>query len=203
MANPPTSPFCTAAQISYLCQNLFRGQTPTSGTPVTVEVIEDYIIPWVDSMIEMQFQSVGYKVPFLTLAGEAWPTHQTTWLQFISATGGAAMAGGYILKPAPAMAPGRVGSPKGVYAQMIDELMREITKSGFHFRAQYYDRTKAEKWLATPYGPRTDFWQDLWDPTRYELVRGYTKIISELFDDMQEMDINWDYFYSIRTGSGN
>ena len=86
---------------------------------------------------------------------------------------------------------------------MIDDFLEEVTKTGFHFRADYYLRTKAEKWLATPYGPRTDFWSDYWDPTRYELMEGFTGIISELFDEIQALDIDWDYLYSMRSATAD
>lgn len=197
----PTTPYSTPAQAAYLMQNMFRGVVPSGTTPVTSTVLAQ-LITWVDSVIDSDFAAVGYILPFVAVSGETWPTHQTAFLGFMSATGAAAMASGHILKPAPAMSMGQQGGDQNVYAVMFNKFRTDIDKSGFHFRAQYYAGTKAEKWIATPYGPRMDFWpSDLYDPTQYELTRAYTNRMHELFSDVKDMDIDWDYMYALRDSS--
>ena len=194
---PPTTPYVTGDLASLLAKNLFRGQTPSFSTAVT-DMEMDQLILWTDSMLNMDFFSVGYKVPFLTLSGETWPAHQTTFLQFMSAVGAMAMASGYILAPAPAMHTGRVSGERNVWAVLIEGWRQGIHENGFHFRAQHYIGSKAEQWLATPYGPDTDFIRDKWDPTRFELLRDWTDRITDVHSDIQGLDIDWDYLYSLR-----
>ena len=149
-------------------------------------------------MLEGDFSSVGYKIPFQTISGETWPTYQTNLLQFMSAIGSMAMATGHILSPAPALIAGRVSGDRNAYSVLIDGFRNQIRADGFRFRAQYWPGTKAEKNLATIYGPSTDFGADYWDPTRYELLRAYTNRIVEMFSDVQDYNINWDYVYGMR-----
>lgn len=196
--SPPVTPYTTPALASILAKNLFRGQVPSASTPVTsTELVQ--LIAWVDSMINGDFRSVGYKVPFLTLSGETWPTDQTVLLQFMSSVGAQAMASGHILLPAPTMRPGRVGGEKNVYAVFIDSFRNSVRDGSSRFRAQYYMGTEAEKRLSEPHGPRTDFMEDYLDPTRYQLFRGYTDMMRDEFTDVQAEMIDWDYMYALRT----
>jgi hypothetical protein len=199
---PPTTPYSTSKQAAYLLKTMFRNTRPGPSTPVTDEEFTQ-MIQWCDSVIDMNFSSVGYIVPFATLSGETWPTHQTNWTAYLSAVSAAAMAGGYILAPAPAMMPSQVRGGQNIYASMINQFFVSIGKHGYHFRAQYYRGTKAEKWLTTPQGPRTDFMSDYLDPTRYELLSAYTDRIVELFGDVGDLDIEWDYLYSLRSVSAS
>lgn len=190
----PTTPYCTPQLASLLSLNMFKGRTPTALSPVDPATWTQ-LITWTDSMLEGDFHSIGYKIPFLELSGETWPTFQTTMLQYASAMGAMAMASGYILSPAPQLVAGRTQGERNAYAVLIENFRLEVRKHGFRFRAQYYNGTKAEKNLATVYGPQTDFMKDRWDPTRYELFRAYTDRMVEVFDDMADYQIAWDYVY--------
>ena len=197
-----TVPYSTPAQAAYLLQNIFRGATP-SGSTVVTDTVFVQLISWTDAMIDGNFAAVGYKVPYVALAGETWPVTQTVLLSYMSAVGAAAMAGGHILKPAPALQPGREGGNQNVYALMIDRFFEQVNEHGFHFRAQYHEGTKAEKWLGKRYGPRTDFWSDYWDPTKYELMQDFTNRIRKVFVDIQDTEVDWDYLYSMRATSAD
>lgn len=198
----PIKPYSTPAQVAYLIRNRFYGGAPSSSTVPSDTVIEQ-LITWTDGVIEMEFHAAGYKLPWLEISGETWPTPQTQLLGFMSAVGSAAMAGGHILKPAPMMGPGQRGSQGNVYTNSIDKMLIKIGQSGYRFRAQYYEGTKAEKWLANVYGPRMDFWEDYWDPTRYWLLEQYTSELQEVFEEMAEIDTDWDYLYGARKSTAD
>jgi len=196
----PTTPFCTPALAGILSKSLFRGQNPSSTTSVKDSDLEQ-LIAWTDAQLCGDFRSIGYKVPFIEISGETWPTDQTTLLQFWSAVGAMAMASGYILRPSPQMLPGRSGGERNVYAVLIEAARRDIREHGYHFRAQTYIGTKAEELLTEPQGPRTDFGQDYVDPTRFELMHAYTDRMREVFSDIKVMNLEWDYVYELRAES--
>lgn len=194
----PSSPYCTPAVAQILSRSLYKGQNPTATSPVPSSDLEQ-LITWTDSQINNDFRSIGYKIPFVEISGETWPADQTTLLQFWSAAGAMAMATGYVLRPAPRMSPGRSGGERNVYAVLVEEARRLIREHGFHFRAQVYNGTKAQELLTEPQGPITDFGKDYWDPSRYELMHDYTDRIRELFDDMADLSLEFDYIYLLRT----
>jgi hypothetical protein len=198
----PSSPYSTPQQVSYLLQNRFYASIPSSSTVPSDEVIEN-LITWTDGVIEMAFHAVGYKLPWAEISGETWPAAQTTLLQFMSALGAAAMAGGHILQPAPMMGPGQRGSQANVYATSTDKMLAQIKENGYRFRAQYYEGTNAEKWIADKYGPRMDFLEDWWDPTRYWMLHQYTEELHKVFNEMTELDIDWDYLYNLRAATAD
>lgn len=193
----PSKPYCTYELASLLSQNMFKGRTPNANSAVDPMTITQ-LLTWTESMLEGDFHSIGYKIPFLELSGETWPTFQTTMLQYASAMGAMAMATGYILAPAPQLVAGRAQGERNAYAVLIESFRLEVRKHGFRFRAQYYNHTPAEKQIATAYGPQTDFMKDRWDPTRYELFRAYTDRMVDVFDDIADYDIAWDYVYQDR-----
>lgn len=196
----PTKPYSTPVQVGYLIQNRFYAGAPSPSTIPTGTVVEQ-LISWVDGMIEMAFHGTGYKIPWIEVSGETWPTAQTALLTYMSAIGAAAMAGGHILKPAPMMGPGREGSTGNVYSIAVEKMLAQVREDGFRFRAQYYEGSKAEKWIAPVYGPRSDFLEDYWDPTRYWLSRRYTQEIADVFSEMVAMDLNWDYLFQMRSSN--
>jgi len=193
----PTTPYCTPALASLLSKNMFRGRAPSSSSPVDPTELGQ-LITWTDSMLQGDFSTVGYKLPFVALSGETWPTWQTNLLQFMSAIGSMAMATGYILAPAPALVQGRNTGGQNAYAVLIESFREQIRDNGLRFRAQYWAGTKAEKNLATIYGPMTDFMKDRYDPTRYELFRAFTERIEGEYADVKAMNIDWDYMYGSR-----
>jgi len=193
----PSTPYVTPTLASILSKNMFRGQAPGASTPVeNSELVQ--LISWTDSILDGDFSSMGYKIPFQQISGETWPTYQTTLLQFMSAVGSMAMATGYILAPAPTFQSGRASGTNNPYAVLMERFREQIRLDGFRFRAQYWPGTKAEKNIATIYGPFTDFGMDYWDPTRFELLRAYTNRMVDVFDDVLDYRINWDYVYGIR-----
>jgi len=194
----PATPYSTSAQVGLLLKTMFLGANPSATSPVTTEDFTQ-LISWVDSVIDSFFRSVGYKVPFVAMSGETWPTSQTVVLSYMSSIGAAAMAGGHILNPAPAMVPIRSGGgDQHPYTIAIDKSLQHVLDHGYHFRAQFYLGTKAEKWISEPQGPWTDFMVDRVDPTRYQMVRGYTDMIADVFDEYEAMDIDWDYMWSLK-----
>lgn len=200
---PPTTPYSTPTQAAYLLQTMFRGVVPNAGTSVT-DTVFDQLISWTDAVIDGDFRSVGYKIPFVVVTGETWHVSQTTLLSFISALGAAAMAGGHILNPAPAMMPIRSGGgDQHPYALAIDKTRLKIREDGFRLRANFYLGTKAEKWLSEPRGPWTDFMVDYYDPTRYQMVREYTEMMAGVFTDIGDLSINWDYLWTLKGGKFN
>ena len=194
----PTTPYVTPAIARILSNGLYRGQAPNANSPVSDSDLEQ-LITWTDAQINNDFRAIGYKVPFLELSGETWPTDQTALLQFWSAIGAMAFATGYVLRPAPQMLPGRSGGERNVYAVLIEQARRDIREHGFHFRAQTYIGTRAEELITEPQGPITDYGKDYYDPTRYELFHDYTDRIREVYDDMKDLTLEWDYIYLLRT----
>ena len=197
----PTKPYSTVIQVSYLLQHRFFKQTASSST-VPSDTVLDQLITWADGLLEMEFHAVGYKMPWTELSGETWPAAQTTLLSYLSAIGAAGFATGS-LKPAPMMSPGQRGSQGSIYSDAFGQAINKIREHGFRFRADYYPGSKAEKWIAEPYGPRMDFLEDYWDPTRYWLLQKYTQEIQEVFGEMAEIDIDWDYLYSLRSATSD
>jgi len=196
----PTKPYSTPTQVSYLIQNRFYAGAPSASTVPSDTVVEQ-LISWTDGMIDMAFHGTGYKIPWIEISGETWPAAQTALLTYMSALGAAAMAGGHILKPAPMMGPGREGSAGNVYSIAVEKMLAQVREDGFRFRAQYYEGTKAEQWIANVYGPRVDFLEDYWDPTRYWLTRQYTEELEDIFDEMNELDVDWDYLFRLRSSN--
>jgi hypothetical protein len=177
---------------------MFRGLTPNASTPVSNTELA-HLIGWGDAILEGDFQAIGYKIPFQEISGETWPVNQTTLLEMMSSVAAIALGTGYLLAPAPAMTIGRVQGERNPFWVMIDRFRQAISDHGFRFRAQFYLGTKAEKLLSDPHGPRTDWMEDLYDPTRYQGLRKYTDFIAEAFKDIQDYDIDYDYMYSFRT----
>ena len=161
------------------------------------------LIAWTDGILNGDFRSVGYQVPFVALTGETWPADHTVLLQIMSSVGATAFSTGYVLSPASAMGAGARFGSKNAWATLFDSFRQQIEKTGLMFRAQYYIGTKAEQWLAKAYGPRQDFLDEYYDPTRHELLRAYTGRIFGVHEDMAELDIDWDYAYRLSLSSTN
>jgi hypothetical protein len=192
----PTTPYSTAAQAAILMQSMFRGIVPGATTPITATVLST-LITWTDSIIDQRFAGIGYVIPFQGISGETWPASQTSFLNFLSAIGSAAMAGGYILTPAPDMRPGRAGGERNIYAALFESLLGKVEINGQGFRAAYWPGTKAEKWIDTPKGPRLDFLEGYYDPTRYQHMFDFTAMISDVKDEMADFELDWDYLYAL------
>jgi hypothetical protein len=198
----PTTPYVTPALASILAQNMFRGQVPNANTSISEEVYEQ-LITWGDSLIEGWFSGVGYKIPFAVLPGETWRTQQTTILQVMSAVVATSIGTGYIPLPAPRMVPGRESGSRNAYAMMTDNFKTAIAENGMGFRAQYWLGKKAMKFCTEPVGPRTDFRDGYYDPTRYQLLGKFTDEFMGVFEDMGDLGLQWDYLYELTLSSSN
>lgn len=195
----PTSPYTTQEAVSYLLINLFKGGAPTvSTTPDSTKAAQ--AITWAASWLEMTYADVGYVIPFQDLTGETWPAHQTMYLSMVNAIGAAGFIGGHMLRPAPSIGPGKGQQFSNLYQELFDRELTAVKESkGKMFRAAYYVGTDAEQRLATPMGPRLDYTEGYYDPTRFAGIWGLTEIFDEFRVDIEELDLDWDYMYSLRT----
>ncbi len=198
----PTSPYCNTAQVSYLLQNTFFRGVPTQDTVPTDDVITG-LITWTDGVIQTTFQAIGYKIPFAVLSSETWPAHQTSFLQFMSMIGTAAMVSGYILTPVPLRRPDRASGETNVFATMFNRMRDDIRETGLMFRADHYVGTKAEKFISEPYGPRVDYLEDYFDPTRFQKLNAYTEMILKEHDDITARNIDWDYLQDLEAATAD
>jgi len=165
----------------------------------------DVFIGWVDSAIETQFRLAGYKIPLAELSDEAWPTSQTTYLQMLSSLGTAAMAGGFSMKPAPALAPSQGGGSGNVlqdlYVAELAKIYRPtpngkgLAASGF--RAQYYAGSLAEQTILEPKGPTTDFMEGRFDPMQHLDNWLVADKVLAIQNSMADLAVDWDYMYSL------
>lgn len=134
--------------------------------------------------IDMAFSEAGYKVPFAVWSTETWPSHQTSFLQFLNVLGAAAnvlMA----LKPAPAMPTQREYDQDNVYAKKFNELVDRIKAGKVRFRADAYAGTPAYKSLYIPRAPMTDFGEGIIDGADYLELRDYTLLRQAVGDVWQ------------------
>ena len=192
----PTKPYVTPALASILAQNMFRGQVPNVNTPIS-NTVYTQLITWGDALIDGWFGGVGYKIPLATLSGEVWPPHQTLILQMMSAVVSTAIGTGYVPLPAPRMIPGRESGSRNAYAMMVESFKEMIEKNGMGFRGQYWLGKKAMKFCTEPVGPRTDFRDGYYDPTRYQLLATFTDEFKEVYADMAALNLPWDYLYEL------
>lgn len=198
----PSPPYTTATAVAYLLRVLLSPATEfaTDTTPTLAAV--NQMITWISNQVDMQFGQAGYVIPLATLSGETWPTAQTTYLQYITTIGTAAMAGGWAQKPAPALAPGQKSGTGNIWQDLFDKELWDIYdyRNGttrLRFRAQYYTGTPAQEILTDPRGPTTDFLEEKFDPMRhYSLWEMSNKMIA-IEKSMQALDISWDYMFSL------
>lgn len=188
----PTTPYVTGALASTMAKSMFRGQAPSAATVIS-DTEMDQLVLWTDAIINGDFADLGYKIPFVALSGETWPTWQTTYLQIYSTVGAMSVATGYMLLPAPARRPTDVGGVQNAWATVFTRMSERVQKRGLRFRGQYYRGTQAEQFIADPQAPRTDFQVEAYDPSRYELLELYTDRMVAFFSDIRAMNIDTDY----------
>ncbi len=205
----PATPFTTTAAVLYLLQSRYPGHSDfdVASTPDKTTVTQH--ITWIDSQIEMQFSSAGYRIPLAEISGETWPTSQTTFLQLISTLGVAAMAGGHTFRPAPALsATQRRGSGnvyQDLYQAELDKIFavrpRGPGKTFIRFRADYYAGSIAEESVTEPKGPTTDFLESKYDPYRqlpnWEIADKIIAIQKSMTDLNVVGSLSWDYLYGL------
>jgi hypothetical protein len=157
------------------------------------------LIIWTDAVIDAAFRTVGYVIPFAAISGESWAASQTNLIAYLSAIGAAAMCGGWILRPAPSLGPITGNAASGnVFAEMFERMKSDVYKGGLGIRASYQLQSKAEKWCAEPYGPRMDFLEDYFDPTRNQMLIEYTNMIMDAHEEITDLDLDFDYLFSLR-----
>lgn len=182
----PIKPYATSSQVAMLLPNLLGNNTDfnDSSTSPKKTSVDQYLI-WVSNQVDLQFQQAGYIVPFVVLTDETWPEHQTYYLQLITAMGAAALAGGHVLKPAPALSPGRGNSSGNIYQDMFNIELRKIwdgTNSNIRFRTTAYSGTPAEKSIREPIGPSLDYIAGKMNPEDFLLFDDYTQLRKNITD---------------------
>jgi len=196
----PTPPYATSTHVAILLKNLIQGISDfTEDTSIKKSYVET-IISWVSAQIDMQLQSAGYVVPLAEISGETWPTSQTAYLTLVACTGAASYITGAVMKPAPAVGPGREGSAGNVYQAAFESALNKMYlngKTSVAIRAQYYAGTPAENTLRLPSGPGLDYMEGMYDPTRYQGVWAITDEIRNIQRQVLAADHPWDYLYTM------
>ncbi len=198
----PTAPYCETSDVAALLPTLLRGETDfTSGTAPNKATVSSQCT-LISNQLEMQFQAAGYYVPFQIITGESWTTAQTNYLKLTTMFGVAAMAGAWILKPAPALDPGRRGGTGNIWQDMFNTELQKIynpaiNKTTLRFRALFYPDTPAEQVLEDPRGPTTDFLEGKYDPYRYLDMHRMADKMWAIQQAMVDLDVNWDYLYNL------
>lgn len=199
----PTPPYSVSGQVALFLLNLLRGGTDFSASTAPTKTHVESIITLVGSQVDMQFGSVGYKIPFVVMTGETWPTSQTNYLTLLTCLGTAAYVGGHNLKPAPAVAPGKEGAAGNVFQDAFNREMRKIwdghNTTSLKWRADYYIGTKAEYTVSLPSGPVTDFMEQYFDAGRYLSLFDVTEQLRAVQEEIKDLDIDWDYMYSYKS----
>lgn len=201
----PTSPFASTKQIAYLLLMLLPGRIEDPDfndvdTNPSLTVVKQ-IRSMKSAEMMMKFASVGYKIPFVVLTGETWPSHQTDFLSLVEAMGTAGMLADS-LSPAPAMM-GESGPDSNKYTATFNEWLRTIDKSGAGLRADYHIGTRAEQWLVTPRAPTTEYTagypNNYEDPAKGGLLLENLSYLEKQYSDMTARNLDWDYVYRLRT----
>lgn len=204
----PTKPYAASAQVAILVPNLILNKTDFDTTTIPTKVSVDQYLSWISTEIELTFQQAGYVLPFQVISGEEWPAHQTEYLQLITALGTAALAGGFVLKPAPAVSPSRGASTGNVFQDLYKAELAKIYQtrgfrtgevSSIRFRANFYAGTPAEKSLTEPSGPFLDYQVGKMNPEDYMLLEDYTNLRYAIQDyimyNLNYSPIDWTNFF--------
>lgn len=201
----PSKPYCTTAQVALLLPALLNKNTDFDEINTTPKksAVTQYST-WVSNQIDLQFQMAGYMVPFQELTDEAWPTHQTHYLELLAALGVAALTGGHVLKPAPAVTPGRGNSSGNIFQDMYNTELRKIwdgTNSFIRFRCRFYSGTPAEKSMVEPTGPGLDYMMGKMNPEDFLMFEDYTflkkSIVDYVTDNFNISSFNLNNFHSM------
>jgi hypothetical protein len=207
----PTKPYCSTAQVGLLVPNLLGDKTDfDTDTNPKVSAVEQYI-SWIGTQIELQFQMAGYVLPFQVMSGETWPQHQTEYLQLTNALGAAAMSGGHVHVPAPAISPGRGQNTGNLYQDLYNKelvkiynsargLIGEKESSQLRFRAAFYAGTPAERAVTEPSGPNLDYMAGKMNPEDFFSFENYTVLrhnIENYIFSNYHYQIDWTEFYDL------
>lgn len=204
----PANPYCVSSQVAAMLQGSLHGlddfddiETVPSKTAV------DTAIGLVSGHIDMRLQMAGYKIPLAPISGESWPTHQTSYLSFLSALGAVALAGHTSIP-----LPHDDYTGRNVFQRLYEEELNSIYIFGrlpgssgtqSRLRADYYSNSPVSLNLSTPRGPITDFMVSRLDPMSfgdvYTIADKYVMLMSHV------EGYNWDYMwqaFGIESGIG-
>jgi len=196
----PAAPFCTTADVASLHPQLLNQGTDFTDGPKATSPAKSVItayITLISNQALMKFRRAGYKIPFVELAGETWPTDQTVYMQLLTMLGvSGLMAGPSISNPG---VRGRQNNVfKEEFLQALNEIYDPATDVAMPWRAQYYSRTAAERAIGTPALPMTDYLNETYDPyLHYSFYDLTTKIhsVHRIFKDV--LDLDWDYSWGL------
>lgn len=198
----PSSPYTTINAVKFLLRVLLAKQSiGVDTTPDTSLVTQ--AISWISAEIDIRLQSAGFVVPLEAVSGETWPEHQTAYLGFVASLGAAAMAGGYALSPAPALAATQQGGQGrnrfyDLYQTELNRILHPQTRqTALAFRANYYSGTPAQVAITEPRAPTTDFLEGCFDPIRQLDSFDVADRILAIQDSMKDLNLKWDYVFSL------
>lgn len=209
----PSKPYTTTAQVAMLIPVLLNNATDFSTTTTPKKAQVEQYITWVSNQIDMQFQQAGYIMPFQSLDDETWPEHQTYYLQLIAALGSAALTGGHVLKPAPAISTGRGVSTGNIYQDLYNQELKKVYSNGsgyginsetssIRFRCKAYSGSVAEKSVREPTGPTLDYIEGKMSPEDFLMFSDYTQLRNNISNYMiinydGVTPLNWNDFHGL------
>lgn len=199
----PVSPFTTSAAVAYFAKAMLKGNTDFDDVDTNPKkAVVDTFISMVSAQMEMQFSSAGYYIPLAEIAGETWPTAQTTYLNLVATLGSVAIVGGYSQRPLPAVGPGTSGSSGNVFQDLYNAELQKIydpatRRTSLNFRANYRIGTPAQITLTDPKGPTSDFLEGRYDPQRYLGLVEVANQIMNIQALMGKSGLDWDYMYGL------
>ncbi len=196
---PPTSPYCVSADVAALNITAMGNRTDfdDDGDSNVSLARVNTMIGLVSGHLDMQMVSAGYIVPLEVYPDEAWPTHQTTYLQLVSSLGVAAKVFSDLIAPAPHLtrSAGKLGN---LYDEQYNLELRKIYNyledtTRLRMRANWRAGTPVESVIQVAYGPRTDFEREAFDPTNTLSFEDVTELASRIQQAFKDLQVAWDY----------
>lgn len=158
---------------------------------------------WTSNQVDLQFSMAGYIVPLVVIDGETWSVEQDYYLELITALGTAAMTAD-VLKPAPAIGPGRGQSSgnlfRDLFRQELEKIYNPVTRQSLvRFRAKTYSGTPAEYSLIEPSGPNLDYLAGVILPEYHLSLQALTDLRLCMQNYVEINWPNWNDFYGLYT----
>lgn len=193
----PTAPYTTSAKVAFLLRQLLQGDYAGgfgADTDPTVTEVDQYIT-WVAAEMNVALATFGLVIPLAKHPDDAaWDSTQTDFLDFLNALGAAEHAHS-ALKPLGT--PGRTGTQDSDYKSKYATILGRVRGGRLELRANYRAGTRAERQLAVPQGPRNEFRQGAYDPTKYESLLDYTKRMQSVRAYMEDFALYWNFMYPV------
>lgn len=200
----PTKPYCTSSQVAMLLTNGYPDGFNLKTRPTSTQ-IETHLI-WISNQVDMQFSQAGYIVPLQALDA-GWPDHQSYYLQMVTALGVAALAGGFSVKPAPALNPGRNNSTGNVFQDLYNTELKKIyddrvRDTSIRFQAKTYAGSLAERSITEPIGPSLDYMTGDMNPEGIMSFLAYTDLKYNIQCYVENYNLinnplNWNDFFGM------